>query len=139
MEIHPDAVADGCNKPSTVKAKSKFKTKAVAKAKAKDDSKKRSSDTTTTEVPTKKLGSSSRKPGKIKGRHLPASPPDANDQDSDVPDPTTTKSMTSKKGGKKTANNVKSKEDKTSPVDTDVDVTKKSAKKVTAKACQKDS
>jgi hypothetical protein len=111
--------------------KAKGKTKAVTTSK--DVSKKRSSDNPTSEGPHKKKRAGTRQSCPIKGRFPPAGPPDATNNDSDAHDEATaTKSKTSKKAAKKTSNNTESTEDKTSSLDTDVAVKKKSAKNKTA-------
>jgi hypothetical protein len=111
--------------------KAKGKTKAVATSE--DVSKKRSRDNSTSEVPRKKKRAVTRPPRPIKGHYPPAGAPDAMNNDSDAQDEAaTTKLKTSKKAAKKTSNNAKSMEDKTSSVDTDVAVKKKSAKNKSA-------
>jgi hypothetical protein len=98
---------------------------------SKDVSKKRSSDNPTSEGPHKKKRAGTRQSRPIKGCYPPAGAPDATNDDSDAHDEATaTKSKTtSKKAAKKTSNNAKSMEDKTSLLDTDVAVKKKSVKK----------
>jgi hypothetical protein len=117
--------------------KAKGKTKAVTTSK--DVSKKRSSDNPTSEGPNKKKRAGTRQSRPIKGRFPPAGPPDATNDDSDAhndsdahDEATATRSKTSKKAAKKTSNNAKSMEDKTSSLDTGVAVKKKSAKNKTA-------